>query len=265
MKDLFSYFFGGMAVAMFIYLFVWMITPAPDPAKTAYESYMAAEKASTVAERKDKFNQALQEYKKLEETYDPANGNGVLYYDIGNSYYQLEAYPWAIYYFYKALKLAPNDEQIRANLNAALTKVDLPPAQQSSFFERLFLLRGFSLPTRFQLFFFSALFFFVSLSAYFWLTDRRLLNLAVPLGLLTLFFFVNTAYERYMAPMEGVLVKAAMLYRDAGNQYAKVTEEYIVPGIKVEVLDQRENGRWLKILTPSGQLGYVTADSLQIL
>lgn len=265
MKDIFSYFLGGMAVAMVIYLFVWMMTPTPQPAKIAHESYLAGENASTVGEKKDQMNRALEEYKKLEAAHDPVYGNGVLYYDIGNSYYQLEAYPWAVYYYYKALKLAPTDTEVRTNLDAALSKLNLPAAAEPSFFERLFLLRGFSLPTRFQLFFFSSLIFFAALSAYFWLRDRRLLNLAVPFAVLGLYFFLNTAYDHYMAPLDGVLVKASSLYRDAGDQSAKVSDNYLTPGLKVEVLDQRQNGQWLKILTPSGDLGYIPADSLQIL
>lgn len=265
MKDIFTYFFGGLALAMGMYLFVWMMTPSPDPAKAAFENYVAGEKASSVAERKDKFNLALEGYKKLEAENNLQQGSGVLFYNIGNSYFQLEEYPWAAYYYYKALSLSPGDTEIINNLNVTLTKLNLPKLAPQTFFDRTFLLRGFSLPTRFQFLFISALLCFGSFLAYLWYNDNKILNLVIVAGCFTVFFFGNTFYETYVVPVEGVLVKPASIYRDAGAQYAKVTEEYLKPGLKVEVLDQRQNGQWLKIMTPDGHLGYVSADSLRLL
>lgn len=265
MKDVLSYFIGGLSAAMVVYLIVWVVTPALDPAKTAYESYLAGEKASTVGERKDKFNEALAGYKKIESETNPERGNGVLYYDIGNSYFQLEEYPLAIYYYYKALKLSPGNADIIHNLNVGLTKLQLPSVQEPSWFHRVLMLGGFSLPHRLQMFAITTILTIIALSLFFWFKDRRAFNASVILGILTLYLFLNTAYESYLVPVEGVVVSASSLYRDAGEQYAKVSEDYLSPGLKVEVLDQREKGRWLKILTPAGQLGYVASDSLRLL
>lgn len=42
-----------------------------------------------------------------------------LYYNLGNTFYKLENFPQSIYYFEKALKLNPEDEDIQNNLNFA--------------------------------------------------------------------------------------------------------------------------------------------------
>ena len=42
-----------------------------------------------------------------------------LYFNLGNSYFKLNDYPSAIYFFEKAKKLSPNDEDILFNLTVA--------------------------------------------------------------------------------------------------------------------------------------------------
>lgn len=43
----------------------------------------------------------------------------VLYYNLGNTYYKLRNYPLAIYYYEKSLKLDPNNEDTKHNIDIA--------------------------------------------------------------------------------------------------------------------------------------------------
>ena len=59
-----------------------------------------------------------------------------LYFNLGNSYYKLNDIPNSIYYFEKALKLNPNDNDILNNLtysqNMLIDKIDMLPSNQLS-------------------------------------------------------------------------------------------------------------------------------------
>lgn len=76
---------------------------------------------------KGDFNQALTLYKKEDKS-------GELYYNLGNTYYQLGQYPWAIFYYYRALSLRPGDIRIENNLKVTQEKLEIPLDIPSSFF-----------------------------------------------------------------------------------------------------------------------------------
>ena len=116
--------------------------------------YASGEVAKTIDARQKAFNQALDLYLALEHDYHPSFGNGRLYYNIGNTYYQLGQYPWAILYYERALALAPRDERVRQNLVLAQEKLSLPHAEPINAFATLFAWHSnLSLPERLQLFF----------------------------------------------------------------------------------------------------------------
>ena len=62
------------------------------------------------------FDSALVVYKNIiEQGYSSAT----LYYNIGNTYYKLRNYPLAIYYYEKSLKLEPNNDDTKHNIEIA--------------------------------------------------------------------------------------------------------------------------------------------------
>lgn len=234
----------------------------------AERDYGAGEKATEIAERKASFNRALKTFILLETRYKPAYGNGKLYFDIANSYYQLGEYPFAVYYFERALALNPTSEEIRNNLSLALKKLNLKPQREGkeSVFQQVFFFHYLlSLPTRLTLFFIFSLATIILLSIFIWKRGRWLHLLIALTGMATFLFLTSVLYTRYIAPIEGIIVQASVIYRDAGEQYAKVTDKPIQPGLKVEILDKRQGGRWLKILTPEGTLGYVKQEAVRII
>ncbi len=62
------------------------------------------------------FDSALVVYKGI---LDQGYSSATLYYNIGNTYYKLRNYPLAIYYYEKSLKLEPNNEDTKHNIEIA--------------------------------------------------------------------------------------------------------------------------------------------------
>lgn len=235
-----------------------------DELLKAHEYYLKGEKAQTLAERQAAFNNALSEYTKLESTFHPEYGNGKLYYNIGNTYFQLEEYPWAVFYYYKALSLRPNDELVQSNLKAALSKLGLQYPENKSIFLRLFLFRYLPLPTKLQLLALFSVLLFVCFIGYSWYPVKRIKIISEVILILWIVALVSVGYSRYFSPVEGVIMQPAQLYRDAGEQYAKALEKPILPGEKVRVLESVQEGLWLKIITPDGHVGYIPSGTIKL-
>jgi len=232
----------------------------------AYENYQAGEKAETIAERKEAFNKALKTYKKLEESNDPASGNGKLYYNVGNSYFQLEQYPWAILNYHRALRLRPQDSKVQNNLSIAQKRLNISQAQTITPFKKVFFFHyAYSLPERLQIFAAFAIASILLGSLAIWLRNHWVQKIALAFCLGALMMFLSLGYTRYLEPVGGVLVQSTYLYRDAGWQYAKVGEEPVMSGMRVEVLDVLEDGKWVKIVTTDGTLGYIPYDSIRVI
>jgi len=263
----------GIIIAAIVYFITNGLpvhVPEKDPSsllKEAFTSYSAGEKGTTVAERKNDFNAALNIYKQLDKEYSPNYGNGRLYYNIANTYFQLGEYPWAILYYNRALALMPRNEKVQHNLAIALGKLNLPSAPETNkTFRHLFFLHyDLSLPERLQGFFISGLILLLFISMFIWWRKSWIKYVIFLSGIVCLLFLLSVGYTRYLEPVKGVLVKAASLYRDAGTQYAKVIPKPLPAGEKVEVLESREDGHWLKILSPNGEVGYVPMDAIRLI
>lgn len=66
-----------------------------------------------------KYDEALIEYLKLEETFVSFD----LFYNLGNTYYKLNKTPESILYYEKAKKIDPSDEDLSINIQIANLKV----------------------------------------------------------------------------------------------------------------------------------------------
>ncbi|NGX41910.1 MAG: hypothetical protein K940chlam7_00184 [Chlamydiae bacterium] len=234
--------------------------------KQSYTEYLTGEKASTLGERQDAFNRALALYTGFERDYSPKNSTGKLYYNIANSYYQVGEHSWAALYYYRAQKLMPRSDKVVHSLEMSLKKLGIVPKEEEIMFRKTFPFHYLlSLPERLQLF--SGLTFFAIVvgSFYIWKRKRWLKKIAILATILASVMLLSLGYSHYLAAVEGVLVKSTALYRDAGLQYAKVTKEPILSGNKVEILDVLDEGKWLKIETPEGDLGYVPQEAIRII
>lgn len=269
MKNPLAYLFWLIVLGGIInYFFTvsYVTNQTREEMKEAYVEYVRGETAQTIGERKEAFNNALKLYTSFEEEYQPKFSDGKLYFNIANSYFQLEEYPMAVLYYNRALKLRPRDEKVKHNLKVAYEKLGIDSEKKGSVFEKVFFFYyNYSIPERLQAFFALSIIALISGSAFIWQRKKWMKQLAVLAVLLAAVMLLTLGYSHYIASIEGIITRSTVLYRDSGLQYAKVIEEPVLSGEKVEVLDVLKEGKWLKILTPDGHLGYVPDDSIKII
>lgn len=240
-----------------------------NPAKQlqiAQEHYEAGEHAATAMERKKLFNEALQILLQLDEKHSPQFGNGKLYFDIGNSFFQVQEFPLAILYYERAAALRPRDDKVARNLATAQQQLKIVPDKSNSPFEQLFFFHNYlSLPERLQAFTFLAVIALGLGSGFFWTKNLWLYRSALVIGVLCAVLLLSLGYSHYIAPERGILIQASSLYRDSGEQYAKVREEPLSAGLNLKVLDVSYSGKWLQVQTPEGLVGFVPNSSVRVI
>jgi len=249
---LISYFFSNESVS--------------ENLQKAEQFYETGERAPTVAARENAFNQALTTYLELEKQLDPDYSNGMLYYNIGNTYFQLNEIPLAIYYYYKALSLNPGNRKIQFNLGVSLRKLGDDYHQERGAFDYLFFFHSFfSLPSRLQLLFWCLVLSFIAGSYAIWKHSSVARITAWVLAAVGGLFFLSALYTQFIQTPEGVVIQSGMLHRDAGKQYAEVRSEPVASGSKVSVLAVKADGKWVKIRTESGDVGYIPSEKLKVI
>ncbi|GAA4279431.1 tetratricopeptide repeat protein [Aquimarina mytili] len=76
----------------------------------------------------EKYQEAIDTYRSI---LDSGQESAALYYNLGNAHYKVSNIGPSIYYYEKALELAPNDEDIKNNLafaqNATIDAIDVIP------------------------------------------------------------------------------------------------------------------------------------------
>ncbi len=91
-------------------------------AKTAYE--------------KDEFDKAISLYEEIAKTQGTSSD---LFYNLGNSHYRLGHMGQAILNYERALKLDPNNEDAKANLEFVKDKINIKDAEGDSYFADAFM------------------------------------------------------------------------------------------------------------------------------
>ena len=84
--------------------------------------------------KSEQYNKAIEKWNTI---LDNGQHSAALYYNIANAYYKLNQIGPSIYYYEKALALAPNDTQIKTNLTFAQNaKIDAIVPLPKTFFSR---------------------------------------------------------------------------------------------------------------------------------
>jgi tetratricopeptide (TPR) repeat protein len=242
---------------------------AQDPTSQLAEAsvkYMQGENGSTAVERQTFFNQALEQLLELEKQYSPMSGNGKLYFNIGNSFYQLGEYPFAVLYYERALALRPRDSKVLAHLRDAQAQLEIADDHGDSPLHKvLFFHYYLSGPERMQIFFLLVVAAALCGSLYFWREGVWLYRLSILVSGLAALQLLAMAYSYYATPAEAIVVQSSELYRDAGRQYATVQNKPVAAGLKVRVLGERFRGKWLQVQTPQGSVGFIPGDAVRII
>jgi tetratricopeptide (TPR) repeat protein len=232
----------------------------------AYRSYQKAERSQVSAEREEHFNKSLMLYKHLEDDYQTSHGNGKLQYNIANTYFQLGQYPSAVLYYQKALKLDPWNDQAWANLQVALKKLQISNADARPWWQSIFSPSlGIPETQRLQMFFALALAAILFAAFYIWKEIEKFKSYAWIASSLAFAVLVSLVLTHFSEPAEAIVLRPSDVYRDAGKQYAKVQSNPLPEGVKLQIIELTDEGRWAKVRTPEGVQGFVPIDRIGII
>jgi tetratricopeptide (TPR) repeat protein len=192
-----------------------------------------------------------------------------LYFNIGNCYYRMGKVAPAIVAYERALRLQPNDADIKHNLELVNLKTldRIEPLPELFFIEWL---RSFSavvpLHTTTRLFMACWLLLFASLSLFYLLTNMALLRflrglaIASAIALIPLTVVVVTQVIDSRNRSDAVITTSVVTAKtspDAQSVDAFVAHE----GLKVKLSDAV--GEWMKIVLPDGKVGWIRSQDCE--
>ena len=188
--------------------------------------------------------------------------NAAVYYNLGNSFYQLKELPKAILYFEKALKLDPGNDKIQHNLKLAYDKSLTKIEESHEFFVFKFIhnfTREYSAQT------WSVIFlacFWISITSFLIYFNKKPGTASFHLrwgiyGLVIsvlLFFVAKDRYREQTSCLQAVILQPNTELK-AEPVDASKTKQIIEAGNKVDLLDKDAN--WYKVLLPNGKEGWI--------
>lgn len=221
----------------------------------------AFEKGNSLYQEK-KYEGALESYNSVA---DAGLESAALYYNMGNAYFKTDQLAQAILYYERAARLAPNDDDIRQNLNLAKeATIDrfetLPEPIIKTAYQGIFKAMQ---PGSWGV---AAIVFLaiMLLGTYFYLyTSRRRQGFtlgitALILGLLSLWF--GYAHLNNLKNNQPAIVMATSSYVKSGPG-EKAEDVFILhEGTKALVTESYDN--WKKIKLPDGKIGWIVATDI---
>ena len=218
--------------------------------------------------KNNRYQLAIEEYNKL--ILDGFEGTS-LYYNLGNAHYRLGKVGYAILYYEKALKLSPNDEDVKHNLALAKLnlqdKVDtLPPFFIFNLWEGL--LASFSVTGWTIIVYIVFILLLIVSVAYFFsrnVSEQRIsffsgagLAIALVFAIILLVVKMNKEYN----VKDGIIVETAVVVKSSPD-YSSKDSFQIHEGLKVTLEDQVDD--WVKIRLNDGKIGWISEKSIEII
>jgi len=218
--------------------------------------------------QQDNFAKAIELYESIAQD---GKCSYEVYYNLGNAYFRNNEFAKAILNYERALKLSPEDSEIKFNLSIARTKiVDKIVPIERFFIIQMWndLLNSFSSGS-WGIFVLIAIWLsFATLSLFFYVYRNSLKKLFL---VLTIAFFSITIVTIFFATqkyrMEGERNTAIIMIPSAyikSSPDAGATDLFILhDGTKVELLD--ELGNWKKIKIEDGNIGWLSDHAIEII
>ncbi len=203
--------------------------------------------SSTIAGKEIYFNEALT---LMQDLHGNITSTGNFNYNLGNVYFQLENYPWALFYYLKAREELPRNQEVKDNLSATLAKLETPSPLPHlwipfSFAEELILT---------QLFILLALLFS---SLRIWIKNIYYSYLALGFTIFSSIALLFLAFQFYFSPIYGVITEATFLYKNPLVNQERVFLDPLPPGTILQVIGEKEEGKWSEVANENGIVGYV--------
>jgi tetratricopeptide (TPR) repeat protein len=191
-----------------------------------------------------------------------------LFFNLGNTFFKKGNIPEAILYFERALRIAPNDEDIQYNLNIANTYItDKITPLESIFFKEWWdsITYAFSVSTWAVLFILllaiaSALITLYSISSHRKMKQLGLIGGAIVFGIsLIVLLITNSAFHRLNKDQAIVFSPTVNVKSEPS---INSTDQFVIhEGLKVEIIDSE--GDWTRIRLSDGNSGWLQSQSIE--
>jgi len=212
------------------------------------------------------YNKALSFYQDILKTGMEAPG---IYYNIGNSYFRLNQITNAIYYYEKALTLAPNDKDIKYNLNIAkqytTDKVkELSPFFLKKYYQNIISLFSANLWANISLISFIAVLAFVLL--FLFIRNIPLKKLSFWISVILLILSISSLIFSFSQKKKLSAHHSAIVFSPTVNIKSSPNEQgtdlmIIHEGIKVTITDSLQD--WYNVVLPDGNEGWLKKDDIK--
>jgi tetratricopeptide (TPR) repeat protein len=218
--------------------------------------------------KSDKLEEAIETYKKIESQ---GLVSSELYYNLGNSYYKLNKVGPSIYYYEKALKINPLNEDVKNNLvfakRLALDNIEELPKTVFQKFNKNFLQKLSYNQWAIVVIVFSFLASFLFLLFYFANSPSKKRFYFVT-SILSFIFLISSfaiTYNQYSLAKNNKVAIVFAEKTEVRNAPTLNSEEIFTlhEGTKVIVLDTIDD--WKKIKIADGKLGWIIASEIKLL
>lgn len=216
--------------------------------------------------KNNQYQLAIDKYDKLiKQGYQGTS----LYYNLGNAHYRLGNVGYAILYYEKALKLSPNDEDVKHNLELARINIKdkvetLPPFFIFNIWESVLASLSVSGWTVFVYIVFILL--LLCVIAYFFSrtsTQQRISffsGVGVFAVLILAIILLAVKMNKEFNIKDGIIVSNVVNVKSSPDNSSK--DEFIVhEGLKIRLEDKVDN--WVKIRLADGKLGWIPEENLK--
>lgn len=209
-------------------------------------------------------NQQYAEEKYLDaiSTYDSIISNGLesseLYYNLGNCYYKIKDWPYAIWYYKKSLSLNPNNKEALHNLTITKLKTinqieAIPQLFYKKWQENLINL----LPIKnWQIFTLICIWITVIIQMLNILTKYKIKYLVPIFNTFSLILLITTyvAYQKNYNKNEAIIFSSSIMVNSAPSS-SSTNLFSLHSGNEIEIIDQIEE--WVKVQTADGRDGWI--------
>ena len=195
--------------------------------------------------------------------------SAALYYNLGSAYYKLNKVAESIYYFEKAKRLAPNDEDIRVNRafaqNMTIDAIEvLPTSQLKTLQNRVF--SALSLESWALLTVLLAWLLLAAIVAYLTFRSSRskrnffALAMLFIVGFIGSFSIAMSVYNQQEETVEAILFSKKVEIRSEPNERSEILF-LLHEGTQLQVLDELQE--WQKIRIANGSEGWIKNGSIR--
>lgn len=249
-----------MKTSCFIFVFLFSLLG------TAQQSELFDK--ATVAYNDGAYEQAAENYLKILES---GVHSAALYYNLGNAYYKLNKVAPSIYYYEKALLLAPNDTEIKNNLtyaqNMTLDAIQkLPETAIARIYGKIIVWLSFDQWAYVAVLF--TLLFAVAYMLFYYLryaSQKRIAFIASMVFVIGALAALGLAYLRFTEVMNenpAIVFAEEIAVKSEPNERSQ--EVFVLhEGTKVNILEELNN--WQRIEIADGKSGWASKEDIKAL